>query len=54
MCVCVVLCVCVHPDLKANRLVDAIDVSNMVLRRYPEYSTIRTDVLEKAQMQLRP
>mmetsp|Transcript_21379 Transcript_21379/g.35120 ORF Transcript_21379/g.35120 Transcript_21379/m.35120 type:complete len:250 (+) Transcript_21379:99-848(+) len=40
--------------LKADRLVDAIDVCNKVLEKYPGYPKIRKEVLNKARSGLRP
>ena len=39
--------------LKAKRYVDAISVCHDVLRKYPKYPKIRTDILEKARASLR-
>ena len=38
----------------AGRLLDAIDISHEVLRRYPGYPLIKTEILEVAQSRLRP
>ena len=40
--------------LKANRLVEAIDVANQVLKKFPDYPKIRKDILNKARAALRP
>ena len=40
--------------LKAKRFVEAIDVSNDVIKRFPTYPSIRKDVLEVAMRSLRP
>ena len=40
--------------LKARRFVEAIDVANEVLKRYPTYPRIKTEVLQVAIESLRP
>jgi tetratricopeptide repeat protein 21B len=40
--------------MKAGRLVDAITVSQAVLKTDPQYPKIRQDVLDKARMALKP
>ncbi len=39
--------------MKAKRYVEAIDVGNEVLAKYPQYPKIRKDVIEKAGQLLR-
>jgi hypothetical protein len=40
--------------LKAKRHVEAIDVANEVIKRFPAYPRIRTEVLQVAMQSLRP
>jgi len=40
--------------LKAKKYVEAIDVCHKVLKHFPDYPKIRTDVMEKAREALRP
>ena len=39
--------------MKSKRLVDAIDVSLIVLDRYPDYPKIKKDILEKCRSSLK-
>jgi tetratricopeptide repeat protein 21B len=39
--------------LKTKKYVRCIDISKEVLKNYPEYSTIKKDILEKAQKNIR-
>ena len=40
--------------LKAKRYVEAIDVCHRVLRQFPDYPKINSDILEKAYSMIRP
>jgi tetratricopeptide repeat protein 21B len=39
--------------LKANRYVDTIDVSKEVLKVYPDYPKVQTDLIDKARSMIR-
>jgi tetratricopeptide repeat protein 21B len=39
--------------LKANRLVDAIDVGKEILKVYPNFPKVKTDILDKARAGIR-
>jgi len=39
--------------MKANRFVDAIDVGKDILRIYPDYPKVQSDIIEKSRQNLR-
>ena len=39
--------------LKANRYVDAIDVAKDILKSYPEYPKVQTDIIQKARSMIK-